>query len=603
MLKLLQLPKNKAFASIRPDRRRLAALCLAIFIFTALAASAANFTATLDRDTITLGENATLTLTFEGGSPKTFPTLPAIPNLQFANQGEASQFTMVNGQVTASQSHTFAVTPGQVGEFNLPAFSAEIGGQAFKTQPLKLTVLAPGTAAPATAGQPAANNPSGAFLKLIVPKNEVYLGEILPLEIQLYVQMGKLAEMPHFKEEGFTLGKMLQPTESQTILNNQRFNVVVFKTYVIAAKTGKLDLGPATMAFNVPAANSRRNFFGEYVDWQSITLQSEPTTLSVLPLPKEGVPPGFNGGVGDFSLTTTVSPTNIAVGDPLVIKVQLTGHGNLDALTLPDQPAWQQFKVYPPTSDFQPADPLGLSGTKNFALTAVPENMDIREVPPFSFSFFDPEQKCYRTLTQPSVPLTVRPSMASLPPPATSKPDGAAENASPASKDIVHIKPRPGVLAEIQSPLAIRPWFISLQGIPVIAWLALLIGRKQKERLANNPRLRRKYQVEQTIRNGLKELRQSAAANQADAFFATLFRLLQEQLGERLDLPASAITEAVVEERLRPNSLPEETLAALHELFQTCNQERYAHHSTNQELVSLIPRVESALNQIKELKA
>ena len=34
----------------------------------------------------------------------------------------------------------------------------------------------------------------------------------------------------------------------------------------------------------------------------------------------------------------------------------------------------------------------------------------------------------------------------------------------------------------------------------------------------------------------------------SDQFFATLSRLLQEQLGERLDLPASAITEAVIEE-------------------------------------------------------
>ena len=45
--------------------------------------------------------------------------------------------------------------------------------------------------------------------------------------------------------------------------------------------------------------------------------------------------------------------------------------------------------------------------------------------------------------------------------------------------------------------------------------------------------------------------------------------LLQEQLGERLDLPASAITEAVIEEHLRPRNVPETPLAQLHELFQT----------------------------------
>ena len=82
-------------------------------------------------------------------------------------------------------------------------------------------------------------------------------------------------------------------------------------------------------------------------------------------------------------------------------------------------------------------------------------------------------------------------------------------------------------------------------------------------------------QVEQVIRGGLKELAQNVQGNKPEAFFATLFHLLQERLGERLDLPASAITEAVVEERLRHLSVPETTLASLRELFQICNQARY----------------------------
>ncbi|MDB6020299.1 MAG: hypothetical protein JWQ04_156, partial [Pedosphaera sp.] len=114
---------------------------------------------------------------------------------------------------------------------------------------------------------------------------------------------------------------------------------------------------------------------------------------------------------------------------------------------------------------------------------------------------------------------------------------------------------------------------------------------------------RRQRQVEQTIRSGLRDLRQSADANQPAVFFATLFRLLQERLGERLDLPASAITEAVLDERLRPLQVPEEQLAALRELFQTCNQARYARQTTNAELVSLVPKVETALNDLKKVNA
>jgi hypothetical protein len=81
-----------------------------------------------------------------------------------------------------------------------------------------------------------------------------------------------------------------------------------------------------------------------------------------------------------------------------------------------------------------------------------------------------------------------------------------------------------------------------------------------------------------------------------------LFRLLQEQLGERLDLPASAITEAVIEERLRPARVDEKLVGDLDGLFQACNQARYAPVRSSLELTALIPRLESALREVGGLK-
>jgi hypothetical protein len=198
--------------------------------------------------------------------------------------------------------------------------------------------------------------------------------------------------------------------------------------------------------------------------------------------------------------------------------------------------------------------------------------------------------------------LIVRPSAASLPP-ANFSSANPYDNSSSASQDIKPLKARFGTLAQIQPPLIQKPWFLMLQGIPALAWLSLLAKRRNEERLAANPRLRRHRLTERIIRDGLKKLRAAANANKPEEFFATVFRLLQEQLGERLDVPASAITEAVIEERLRPANAPEDLIALLRELFQTCNQARYARQSTNEELISLIPKVESALNELKKLKA
>jgi hypothetical protein len=147
-----------------------------------------------------------------------------------------------------------------------------------------------------------------------------------------------------------------------------------------------------------------------------------------------------------------------------------------------------------------------------------------------------------------------------------------------------------------------QPWFVALQGVPVLAFFSALVWRKRTDSLANNPRLRRQRQVAQTVRDGLGQMRHLAAQNKSDEFFATLFHLLQEQLGERLDLPATAITEAVVEDRLRPGGVPEDILNSLQETFNTCNLVRYAPIKSSQELAAIIPKFEVLLEQIRGLK-
>ena len=295
-------------------------------------------------------------------------------------------------------------------------------------------------------------------------------------------------------------------------------------------------------------------------------------------------------------------PTTVAVGDPITVRVQISGHGALDALTLPDQPAWRDFKTYPPTSKVATSDQLGLQGTKTFEQIVTPQNTDVHELPAFSFSFFDPGAKTYRTLTQSPVQLAVH-SGGTTPTPmiaATKTP-----NLQPPSppQDILPIKEQFGALTPAGPPLLTRPAFLAMQSLPVFAWLAAFVWRKRTDSLANNPRLRRQRRVAQLVREGLNDLRRAAAENNSDEFFATLFRLLQEQLGERLDCPASSITEAVIDERLVLLGAPETTLAGLRELFQLCNQARYAPMRTSGELAAVIPQFENAVRGLQEVKA
>jgi hypothetical protein len=379
-------------------------------------------------------------------------------------------------------------------------------------------------------------------------------------------------------------------------------------------KTGVLNLGPATFnaTMELPSRDGRRDPFFEQFGMRSpfsrgeqkrVVLATEATNLQCLPWPSQNVPPGFKGAVGNYTMTVTAGPTNLMAGDPITLRVRIAGRGALDGLVFPEQPEWRNFKIFPPIAKpLETTDSFGLQGARTFEQIVVPQSAEVKELPPFSFSFFDPEAGAYRTLTQPAAPLLVRPG-GSVAAPTFVAAGRPGQDAPPPAQDIVHIKPRLGAIAQGGAPLVGQPWFIVLQTVPVLAWLWALAWRRQADRFANNPRLRRRRQLAQIIRDGLAELRRMAAENQSDKFFAALFRLLQEQLGERLDLPASAITEAVVEEHLRPRGVPEPLLIRVQELFQNCNLARYAPVSSPQELAALVPKFEATLHELQAIEA
>jgi hypothetical protein len=605
-------PRSRSRPGLRPE------FALAVVLLWAAPSvlRAASFTATLDRETVTAGETATLTLRFEGGEPKSIPVPPQLPNLQIASEGSSRNISINNGQFSASIVQTFALTPTQPGEFVIPALKAEIGGQVLTTPPLKLTAVKAGSSAANGAGEQLA------FFKLFVPKKEVYVGEMLAVEFQVYIREGLangeglLQEFDQYggcpvKAEGVSLFKTAHAQRRRMRSGNSTYGVATLVTSLSPVKTGPITIGSmdVTLPLQIPLPNQRRRDpfdpFGMFqqmqVEERRVALSAEPETLTALPLPKENVPANFNGAVGNYSMTVSAGPTNVAAGDPVTVRIQISGRGAFDSLALPEQSAWRDFKTYPPATKVDTTDALGLQGAKTFEQVVVPQNPDIKALPPVSFSFFDPDQKSYRTLTQPALPLLVRPG-GSAPAPMVATALRAAPDNPPPAQDIVHIKPRLGAVAQIGPPLVQQPWFLMLQAVPVLAWLSAVVWRRRTEMLANNPRLRRRRQVVHIIRDGLLELRQLASDNKSDDFFAALVRLLQEQLGERLDLPASAITEAVIEERLRPRGVPETTLASLRDLFQTCNLARYAPIKTSQELAAIIPKFEAILRELQALK-
>ena len=328
---LKQIARSRGLS--RP--RLVVALALACLCVTPAITSAATFTATLDRDTITLGESATLSLTFSGTSQQAVPTLPPISNLQISYVGPSSQITIINGQTSSTVTHNFTVTPRQVGDFTIPAFTVDMDGQKLASEPLQLKVLKPGAPPP----EAIRSGSQLAFLKLVVPGKEVFLGEIIAAELQLYVREGvqnvsnfKITSLP---TEGFNVGKMVERQRRQERVGNTLYTVIPAVIALKPVKTGALSIGPVTadVVLVVPSTNRRRDLFDPFGmfggnEQKQLALATDAENLQSLPLPNENVPPNFSGAVGSYAMTVTAGPTNVTVGDPITVRVQLAGRPN-----------------------------------------------------------------------------------------------------------------------------------------------------------------------------------------------------------------------------------------------------------------------------------
>jgi len=570
---------------------------------------AATFTTALDRDTIELGDTATLDLTFEGGEPSGTPALPNIPGLNIAYVGPSSQFSFVNGQTSSTVTHHFTVTAQKPGVYTIPGLEVEVDGTKLASQPLKLTVGQPNPPSSASIN----SGSEVAFARVVLPnKDHLYAGEMTSAELQIWLRddvqnFGNL-QLTALPADGFNVGKLTEHPRHQSRLGNRVYTIIPISVALTAIKTGTLTLGPlsAQMVIVTAASGNQggdpfiRQFFNQG-DQKQITLTTETFSIESRPLPPNP-PSGFTGAVGQFAMTVSEGPTNVSAGDPITLRVRLQGHGALNAVTLPDFTGWNGFKTYPATAKTEYSDAQAMEGVKTFEQIVTPQTPDVREIPAFNLSYFNPDLNQYQILSQSAQPITVRPSgVVSVPSVAGAKP--AQPEAAPAQSDILPVKQELGPLWSTRAPLLVQPAFLALQSLPVLALMGAFIWRRQADNLANNPRLRRRRVVAQLVQAGLVDLRGFAAANNSEQFFATLFRLLQEQLGERLECPAIAITESVVDDRAAALKVPAPTLTGLRELFQLCNQARYAPVRDPQELAAVAAKFATITRDMQSVKA
>ena len=562
-------------------------------VFT-LHVRAASVTAALDPAEITMGDSAQLTVTVSGAQEQ--PSVPNVDGLDITPIGQSTQIEVVNGSITANASFTYNITPQHGGTFVIPAMHA--GGAA--SQPVTLHVIngsssssAPAQASPSGQGpvtQPPAATSSpddtpvpaeqGKFgsLQLIVPKKEVYEGELIPVEVRATIPddlQANISDLPQFTSDGFTLNSLsTKPERSEQIVNGRPCTVLSWHSAMTAVKSGdypvSLQMPESVIVMQrLQQSNPDDDVFGDFFRHafanmgakKEVTLKTADTSLKVLPLPQANRPADFAGAVGQFQVEATASPTKVNAGDPITLSLKISGTGNFDRVSSDMLAADAHWKSYSTKSHFDANDTVNYQGTKTFEQPIIPNDASITAVPSLSFSFFDPEKRQYVTSTTPPIPVTVTgSSIAPAPstpvatsPVATTAPTAPTPppaSSTPVSTDGLRANQLdPGFFVSTLRPIYLNPWFLAGQSLPLLALLCgLALVRRQE--LASHPQRTRATAAQQAIRQQINAMDEAMKNHQTDAFFVHARSALQQRLGQRWNLRPETITIAEIDARL-----------------------------------------------------
>ena len=86
--------------------------------------------------------------------------------------------------------------------------------------------------------------------------------------------------------------------------------------------------------------------------------------VKIKALPAQGRPAGFSGAVGTFDVTSEAPATNGATGDPMKLKIIVTGTGNFNRVSTDGLRASADWKTYKPSGKFEPDDSSGVSAAR-----------------------------------------------------------------------------------------------------------------------------------------------------------------------------------------------------------------------------------------------
>ena len=370
--------------------------------------------AELSRARVYIGDSVTYQVVVRGISDGTPPHIDFPKSVIAEYRGARSQkFTTmrsVNGKqrtfTDSSYNHQYVLTLIKEGSITIPKATLTVGGNQYTSNPVHITALLPGFS-------------ENDIVELKIPNRPIYVGESTTVEVTWWV--ANTTQSLSFETSQFPDSIQVTPASPQDIsgqehpleLFGQRFSAysnqgiyqgqpmtrLRFDLILTPTQSGQFDFGPVRVVF------TRQDDFARA---SRMYAESNIKSIQVIAVPTDGKPNGYRGLIGSYQVQTDASNTQVNVGDPIELRVLVSGPEPMIGLE-------QTLKIQSLETKAFRVSPEGWreverrrTGERLFTTTIRATNDSITEIPAIKLPAFNPDTGAFEVFKSEPIALDVR---------------------------------------------------------------------------------------------------------------------------------------------------------------------------------------------------
>lgn len=602
-------------------------MLLAMLVMVGVSVQAANevsFTASAPQ-TVVQGDRFRISYKVTTRNIKDFraPEMNGITVLAGPSQSVSQSTQIINGKSTSevSVTYTFTVVCEEEGDFSIQGATINADGKSLTSNGLKIKVLPPDkTQSSGSQAQSQGNRQQGStaqtgtiaaddlFILATVSKTSVYEQEALVLSYKIYVSpsvdltnLGN--KMPDIKNCNVQEVELPQQKEFKLERYNDRnYRTLLWSQYILyPQKSGEMVIPSLSFESIVALPMQTNDIIDIFLNGgRSVEVRKELATrdikIDVKPLP-QGKSSSYYGGVGNFSISSSISDTEVTANDAVTLKIVLSGSGNMKLVKTPEVQFPKDFDIYDPKVDNKFTIKNGSqSGNKVFEYLVIPRHAGEYTIPSVDFQYFDPTTGSYKTVSTEEYTLKV------------AKGEGGESqgNVSYVSKEDlkfvgqdVRFHTSGTDLMKVDNIFFGSFGFYLCLIIPFLILIVLVFVNASKESGEANVVQTKAKKANKAAVKRLKVAKKLMSEGAKDKFYDEVMRAMLGYVGDKLSIPVAELSKETIGNELRERKVSEDIITVVTHVLDDCEFARYAPGDDSGKMDRLYEEAENAISQIE----